>query len=125
MGSQRLANDIVIQILESVFLRMESLSIPEFLSFLLNILTAVGSTQENWSAKQILAVDQQVAVVLEQVCLIISLLPYKSSCVHIIGPSILFLLNQENLNVIQTNSLSELFSHCICCAQSTCSPADV
>lgn len=85
---QRLHVDIIVQILELVHYKKSSLSIPEFLSFLLNILITIGIIDENSSHKIILESQQQLQTVLHHINQIISLLPYKSNCIHIIGPSI-------------------------------------
>ena len=115
-----LSNDVVGLLLEVVLLKRETLSVPEFLSFLLNMMRAVATQHEQWTPAQHQRAHQQVEMVRTRMRLALHQLPYHARCVHILGPSVCYLFQEiREMNQVQRDSLLALYATAIDCADSS------
>lgn len=93
---KRISTEIIIQILEISYHQKDSLTVPEFISFLINIINSYSqSIHPNSNEIQKIQHEKDVDLIINQICLIFRLVSYSSYCVHIVGPSICFILNNK------------------------------
>lgn len=124
-GASHFPNDVVGLVLEVVSLKRETLSVPEFLSFLLNLMRAMGTQHVNWTPAQHQVAHQQVELVLSRMRLMLHQLPYHARCVHILGPSVCYLFQECELNQVQMDSLLSLYAISISSAEISLKEEDV
>jgi len=124
-GVSHFPQDVVGLILEVVLLKRETLSVPEFLSFLLNLMRAMGTQHVQWTPAQHQVAHQQVELVLTRMRLMLHQLPYHARCVHILGPSVCYLFQECELNQVQTDSLLSLYATSINCAEPSGKEEDI